>query len=74
MIVIYGYSRVRTGPGREWLDSPRTYAFVGSATGMAKLTYSVSGQLLAAWAEQQFGTAVRNATVWHFIGAMRTMR
>jgi uncharacterized protein DUF3313 len=42
-----------------------TYAFVGSATGEAKLTDSVSGQLLAAWADQRFGTAaVRNATVW----------
>ena len=39
-----------------------TYAFVGSATGEAKLSDSVSGQLLAAWADQRFGTAaVRNA-------------
>jgi len=40
-----------------------TYAFVGSATGEAKLTDSVTGQLLAAWADERFGTAaVRNAT------------
>jgi len=44
-----------------------TYAFVGSATGEAKLTDSVSGQLLAAWADQRFGTAaVRNAGVWEW--------
>jgi hypothetical protein len=43
------------------------YAFVGSATGEAKLTDSDSGQLLAAWQDQQFGTAaVRNATVWQW--------
>jgi hypothetical protein len=42
-----------------------TYMFVGSATGETKLTDSVTGQLLAAWADQRFGTAaVRNATVW----------
>lgn len=44
-----------------------TYAFVGSATGEAKLSDSVSGQLLAAWADQRFGTAaVRNAGVWQW--------
>jgi hypothetical protein len=44
-----------------------TYAFVGSATGEAKLTDSVSGQLLAAWADQRFGTAaVKNASVWQW--------
>jgi hypothetical protein len=51
-----------------------TYAFVGSATGEAKLTDSVSGQLLAAWADQQFGTAaVRNATVWQWGDAENAM-
>ncbi len=51
-----------------------TYAFVGSATGEAKLTDSVSGQLLAAWADQQFGTAaVRNATVWQWGDADNAM-
>ena len=44
-----------------------TYAFVGSATGQGKLTDSVSGTLLAAWEDRQFGTAaVRNATVWQW--------
>ena len=44
-----------------------TYAFVGSATGEAKLTDSMSGQLLAAWSDQRFGTAaVKNATVWQW--------
>jgi Protein of unknown function (DUF3313) len=51
-----------------------TYAFVGSATGAAKLTDSVSGQLLAAWEDQQFGTAaVRNATVWQWGDADNAM-
>jgi hypothetical protein len=51
-----------------------TYAFVGSATGEAKLTDSVSGQLLAAWADQRFGTAaVRNATVWQWGDADNAM-
>jgi hypothetical protein len=41
-----------------------TYAFVGSATGVAKLTDSVSGQLLAAWADQRFGgLSVKNVDV-----------
>jgi Protein of unknown function (DUF3313) len=51
-----------------------TYAFVGSATGEAKLTDSESGQLLAAWADQRFGTAaVRNATVWQWGDADNAM-
>jgi hypothetical protein len=51
-----------------------TYAFVGSATGEAKLTDSVSGQLLAAWADQRFGTAaVRNAGVWEWGDADHAM-
>ena len=51
-----------------------TYAFVGSATGEAKLTDSVSGELLAAWADQQFGTAaVRNAAVWQWGDAEHAM-
>lgn len=51
-----------------------TYAFVGSATGAAKLTDSMSGQLLAAWEDQQFGTAaVRNATVWQWGDAENAM-
>jgi len=51
-----------------------TYAFVGSATGEAKLTDSVSGQLLAAWSDQRFGTgAVKNATVWQWGDAENAM-
>jgi hypothetical protein len=51
-----------------------TYAFVGSATAEAKLTDSVSGQLLAAWADQRFGTAaVRNAGVWEWGDADHAM-
>jgi Protein of unknown function (DUF3313) len=51
-----------------------TYAFVGSATGEAKLIDSISGQLLAAWADQRFGTAaVRNATVWQWGDADNAM-
>lgn len=51
-----------------------TYAFVGSATGQAKLTDSMTGQLLAAWADQRFGTAaVRNATVWQWGDAENAM-
>lgn len=50
------------------------YAFVGSATGAAKLTDSVSGQLLAAWEDQQFGTAaVKNAGVWEWGDAEHAM-
>ena len=52
-----------------------TYAFVGSATGEAKLTDSVSGQLLAAWADKRFGTAaVKNATVWQWGDADNAMK
>ena len=44
-----------------------TYAFVGSATGAAKLTDSVSGQLLAAWADQRFGgLSVKDVNVWEW--------
>jgi hypothetical protein len=51
------------------------YAFVGSATGEAKLTDSVSGQLLGAWQDQRFGTAaVRNATVWEWGDADDAMK
>jgi Protein of unknown function (DUF3313) len=51
-----------------------TYAFVGSATGEAKVTDSTTGQLLAAWADQQFGTAaVKNATVWQWGDAENAM-
>lgn len=51
-----------------------TYAFVGSATGAAKLTDSVSGQLLAAWSDQRFGTAaVKNAGVWEWGDADHAM-
>lgn len=50
------------------------YAFVGSATGEAKLTDSVSGQLMGAWQDQRFGTAaVRNATVWQWGDADNAM-
>jgi hypothetical protein len=51
-----------------------TYAFVGSATGEAKLTDSMTGQLLAAWADQRFGTiAVKNAGVWEWGDADHAM-
>lgn len=51
-----------------------TYAFVGSATGQAKLTDSVSGVLLGAWEDKQFGTAaVRNAGVWQWGDADNAM-
>jgi hypothetical protein len=51
-----------------------TYAFVGSATGEAKLTDSETGQLLAAWSDQRFGTAaVRNAGVWEWGDAEHAM-
>jgi len=51
-----------------------TYAFVGAATGEAKLTDSASGQLLAAWSDEQFGTAaVRNATLWQWGDADNAM-
>ena len=51
-----------------------TYAFVGSATGEAKLTDSMTGQLLAAWADQRFGgIAVKNAGVWEWGDADNAM-
>jgi hypothetical protein len=51
-----------------------TYAFVGSATGEAKLTDSVSGDLLAAWSDQRFGSgAVKNAGVWQWGDAEHAM-
>ena len=41
-----------------------TYAFVGSAEGAAKLNDSVSGQLLAAWADKRVGgTSIKNVDV-----------
>jgi Protein of unknown function (DUF3313) len=51
-----------------------TYAFVGSATGAAKLTDSVSGQLLAAWADQRFGgLSAKNVDVWEWGDADNVM-
>lgn len=51
-----------------------TYAFVRSATEQAKLTDSVSGALLGAWEDEQFGTAaVRNAGVWQWGDADHAM-
>jgi hypothetical protein len=51
-----------------------TYSFVGSATGEAKLTDSVSGQLLAAWVDKRFGTgALKNVTVWQWGDAENAM-
>ena len=51
-----------------------TYAFVGSATGAAKLTDSVSGQLLAAWADQRFGgLSAKNVDVWEWGDAENVM-
>jgi hypothetical protein len=42
-----------------------TYAFVGSAQGAAKLNDSVSGQLLAAWADKRVGgVSLKNVTVF----------
>jgi hypothetical protein len=44
-----------------------TYAFVGSAQGAAKLNDSVSGQLLAAWADKRVGgTSVKNVDVFQW--------
>jgi hypothetical protein len=52
-----------------------TYAFVGSATGEAKLTDSVSGQLLAAWADQRFGgLSATNVDVWEWGDADNVMK
>ena len=51
-----------------------TFPGVGSATGAAKLTDSVSGQLLAAWEDKQFGTeAARDVTVWKWGDAEHAM-
>ncbi|HVN90392.1 MAG TPA: DUF3313 domain-containing protein [Candidatus Binataceae bacterium] len=51
-----------------------TYSFVGSATGEAKLTDSVSGQLLAAWSDKRFGSgALKNVTVWQWGDADNAM-
>jgi len=51
-----------------------TYAFVGSATGEAKLSDSVSGQLLAAWADQRFGgLSAKNVDVWEWGDADNVM-
>jgi hypothetical protein len=51
-----------------------TYAFVGSATGEAKLTDSVNGQLLAAWSDKRFGSgAFKNVTVWQWGDADNAM-
>jgi len=42
-----------------------TYAFVGSAEGEAKLTDSVSGQILAAWADKRVGgVSLKNVDVF----------
>ena len=44
-----------------------TYAFVGSAQGAAKLTDSVTGQLLAAWADKRVGgTSITNIDVFQW--------
>ncbi len=51
-----------------------TYAFVGSAIGMAKVTDSMTGRLLAEWADERFGTAaLKNATVWQWGDAENAM-
>lgn len=44
-----------------------TYAFVGSAQGAAKINDSVSGELLAAWADKRVGgTSVKNIDVFQW--------
>jgi Protein of unknown function (DUF3313) len=44
-----------------------TYAFVGSAQGAAKLNDSVSGELLAAWADKRAGgTSIKNVDVFQW--------
>jgi hypothetical protein len=44
-----------------------TYAFVGSAQGAGKLNDSVSGQLLAAWADKRVGgTSIKNVDVFQW--------
>jgi hypothetical protein len=51
-----------------------TYAFVGSATGEAKLTDSVSGQLLAVWADKRVGgTSIKNVDVFQWGDAENAM-
>jgi hypothetical protein len=51
-----------------------TYAFVGSATGEAKLNDSVSGELLAAWADQRSGgTSIKNVDVFRWGDAENIM-
>ncbi len=51
-----------------------TYAFVGSAEGDAKLTDSVSGVLLAAWADKRMGgVSVKNADVFQWGDAQNAM-
>lgn len=51
-----------------------SYAFVGSATGEAKLTDSVSGQLLAAWADKRMGGAsIKNIDVFQWGDADNAM-
>ena len=51
-----------------------TYAFVGSATGEAKLTDSVSGQLLAGWADKRMGGAsIKNIDVFQWGDAQNAM-
>jgi hypothetical protein len=51
-----------------------TYAFVGSAQGAAKLTDSVSGQLLAAWADKRAGgTSIKNVDVFQWGDAENAM-
>jgi hypothetical protein len=47
------------------LTTTGTYPFVGSAQGEAKLTDSVSGQLLEAWADKRMGRAsLKNVDVF----------
>jgi hypothetical protein len=51
-----------------------TYAFVGSAQGEGKLTDSVSGQLLAAWADKRVGgTSIKNVGVFTWGDANNAM-
>jgi len=51
-----------------------SYAFVGSAEGDAKLTDSVSGTLLAAWADKRLGgVSVKNADVFQWGDAQNAM-
>jgi hypothetical protein len=51
-----------------------TFAFVGSAEGAAKLNDSVTGQLLAAWADKRVGgTSVKNIDVFEWGDAENAM-